>query len=94
MLGPQENVKIQGFDDNSMHSVLVIDDLVDDACMTYAISNCDFGVLPYHNISQSGALLTFLAAESSVIVSNVGGLGEAARLFPRLFMVLILTKIY
>jgi len=83
IVGLQKNdLKLDSHCKSFKDSVLVINSLVDDICLKTAVSMSDYGVLPYKQISQSGALLTFLADQRPVITSNIGGLGEVASHFP------------
>jgi glycosyltransferase involved in cell wall biosynthesis len=55
-------------------NITIINRLLSDEEFEEIVNKTDVGILPYRNISQSGVLLTLLAAHKPVIVSDCGGL--------------------
>lgn len=60
----------------SISNVKCIDRFVTDFELQYVLNNSDCCILPYRAISQSGVLLTALAAHLPIIVTNEGGLTQ------------------
>ena len=48
----------------------------------YLLKHTDVYVLPYRNISQSGALLTALSTRTPIAATNVGGLCDPLKVAP------------
>jgi glycosyltransferase involved in cell wall biosynthesis len=55
-------------------NIVVLNRYLTDDEIKEIIEQTDVGLLPYRKISQSGVLLSYLAAHTPVIVSNCGGL--------------------
>ena len=57
-------------------NILVIDKFVPEGDLYNAVISSDVIVFPYHEISQSGALLSVIGLRKPIIVSNLPGLTE------------------
>lgn len=71
--------KIKGInldDLKKMPNVMVDNRMISNEEFYYLLKHTDVYLLPYREISQSGALLTALSVHTPVLVNNVGGLTE------------------
>ena len=57
-------------------NVMIEDRIASDEEFFYLLSNTDVYLLPYKQISQSGALLTVINTDTPVLVTNIGGLTD------------------
>lgn len=80
IIGKQVNIDLSVL--SACNNVILENSRISNEEFYYLLKHTDVYVLPYRNISQSGALLTALSTRTPIAATNVGGLCDPLKVAP------------